>query len=50
MRKRAMLSKKRNLNANTRRKQLLKQLHRKMVMRRHDFQMQVELSELAEAS
>ena len=50
MKRNNSLSKRRSLNSGTRRKQLLKKLHKKISMRRQDFQIQLEVSELARAS
>ena len=49
MKRRLSLSKRRNLNSGSRRKQLIKKLQRKVNMRRQDFQTQVEMCEMAQA-
>ena len=45
MRRNVTMMKRNKLNNNTRRKQLLKKLHRKVNMRRQDFQSQLEMSD-----
>lgn len=50
MKKRNILNRQRSLNSTTRRRTLLKKLHKKMSMRRQDYQTQVELEEMARAS
>lgn len=50
MKSRNFGSQRRGLNNAARRRTLLKKLHRKMQMRRQDFQIQVECAELAKAS
>lgn len=49
MKKRLSLTRKRNLNNSSRRKQLMKKVQRKVNMRRQDFQLQLEMTELLNA-
>ncbi|UAA39448.1 hypothetical protein KIH87_03570 [Paraneptunicella aestuarii] len=50
MKKRNLMTKRRSLCNTSRRRQLLKQIHRKLQMRRQIFQHQIEGAEWAEAS
>lgn len=50
MMKKTMNNNRRNINSGTRRKQLLKKLHRKIHMRRQDFQSQLAACDLSNAS
>lgn len=49
MKRKLSLSKSRSLNAGSRRKQLMKKLQRKTIMRRAEFLMQLEMCDLAKA-
>lgn len=49
MKKRLSLTRKRNLNNSSRRKQLIKKLQRKVNMRRQDFQIQLAMTDILSA-